>query len=111
VNSIVVGRSDATLGRHHRTTPAVRRITIGRAHVPDLLAARHLREVRQRAGLSQTRLAAVTGIAQPIISKYEHGSRWASPAAIRRLLDGIAALKQGNDLDALVDWPPDPKEN
>jgi predicted nucleotidyltransferase len=44
-----------------------------------------IRAERERAGLSQARLAALAGIAQSNLSAYERGSRTASPAMIERI--------------------------
>ena len=51
--------------------------------------ARRIREQRERAGLSQSELAAASGIAQPNISAYESGQVTPRPETIERLFAGM----------------------
>jgi len=44
-----------------------------------------IRELRQRAGLTQRELAELSGVAQPNIAAYENGSRRPSAAMLERL--------------------------
>ncbi|MGK2957799.1 MAG: helix-turn-helix domain-containing protein [Acidimicrobiales bacterium] len=46
-----------------------------------------LKEVRRRAGLTQTELARRAGTTQPVISAYEHGRRDPSYATLRRFIE------------------------
>ncbi|MGK2959345.1 MAG: helix-turn-helix domain-containing protein [Acidimicrobiales bacterium] len=46
-----------------------------------------LKEVRRRAGLTQTELARRAGTSQPVISAYEHGRRDPSYATLRRFIE------------------------
>ena len=48
-----------------------------------------LRSARLRAGISQTQLAARSGISQSVISAYESGRREPSVAALRRLATAL----------------------
>jgi transcriptional regulator with XRE-family HTH domain len=48
--------------------------------------AQVLRAVRTRRGLSQTRLAALAGTSQPVISAYERGRRDPTVGTLRRLV-------------------------
>jgi transcriptional regulator with XRE-family HTH domain len=50
-----------------------------------------LYSARKRAGLSQSQLAARSGIAQSVISAYESGRREPSVAALRRLGTAIGS--------------------
>jgi len=54
---------------------------------PRLLAARLLREARQRRGLSQTELARRAGVAQSVISAYESGRRQPALPMLVRLIE------------------------
>jgi len=51
-----------------------------------------LRELRERAGLSQVQLAARSGVAQPNIAAYESGRRNPSDAMIDRLRSAMRPL-------------------
>lgn len=50
-----------------------------------------LREARDRAGLTQSQLAASTAIAQPNISAYERGARSPTVRTLVTLLDACGA--------------------
>lgn len=54
------------------------------------MAAVTVREIRQRAGLSQRELASLSGVAQPNIAAYESGARTPSEKMLARI---IAAAK------------------
>lgn len=60
-------------------------------------AARLLRQARARAGLSQRDLAAVTGIAQPMISTIERGLQDPRHGTLERLLRAC-----GQELDLVL---------
>jgi len=49
----------------------------------------HLRDLRQRAVLSQEQLAERSGVARDTISKLETGQRKAYPKTIRKLATGL----------------------
>lgn len=51
-----------------------------------------LRELRERAGLSQSQLALRSGVAQPNIAAYESGRRNPSPAMVGRLRSAMRPL-------------------
>ncbi|QAY59241.1 XRE family transcriptional regulator [Microbacterium protaetiae] len=51
-----------------------------------------LRELRERAGLSQSQLAARSGVAQPNIAAYESGRRIPSAAMVDRLRSAMCPL-------------------
>ncbi|MCL1839195.1 MAG: XRE family transcriptional regulator [Propionibacteriaceae bacterium] len=53
-----------------------------------------IRELREKAGLSQARLAALTGIAQSNLCAYESGARKASPAMRKRIADAMIRPSQ-----------------
>lgn len=54
------------------------------------MAAVSVRQIRQKAGLSQRELAALSGVAQPNIAAYESGARTPSEKMLARM---IAAAK------------------
>ena len=69
-----------------------------------------LKEVRRRAGLTQTELARRAGTSQPVISAYEHGRRDPGYATLRRFVEAAgerlhlsAAPTRGGDLPPPVD--------
>lgn len=74
-------------------------------------AARILREARQRAGLSQTELARRLGTKQPVIARWETGTRSPSYAALRAALAAagfeldcrLVAVDRGEDA-LLKEW-------
>lgn len=51
-----------------------------------------IRELREKAGLSQAQLASRSGVAQPNIAAYESGRRKPSPMMIERLKNAIRPL-------------------
>ncbi len=54
----------------------------------------HLRDLRQRAVLSQEQLAERSGVARDTISKLETGQRKAYPKTIRKLAAGLEVEPQ-----------------
>jgi transcriptional regulator with XRE-family HTH domain len=75
------------------------------------VAGHLVRMARERAGMSQGQLAKASGVAQPLISRYEAG--WVQPSlpTLQRLIRGAgAALTIGFDGWRLVDTRRGPTE-
>ncbi|ROS27970.1 helix-turn-helix domain-containing protein [Cellulomonas sp. PhB150] len=59
-----------------------------------------IRATRERAGLSQARLAALAGTSQPAVSRYEAGTASPSMATLERLMAAMGARLEVQVVDA-----------
>jgi hypothetical protein len=72
-------------------------------------AAKVIRDVRRRQGLTQAQLAQRAGTSQPVISAYEHGRRDPGVETLRKLVEAgderlrIDAVAPGPDLPPPAD--------
>jgi len=67
-------------------------------HVSDDIA-RLIREIRERAGLSQEKFAAKLGVTFPTVSRWEHGRARPSPLALKQIENMLRKLgDKGHDL-------------
>jgi putative transcriptional regulator len=61
--------------------------------------SRLVRELRERLGLTQEKLAAKLGVTFPTINRWENGRTQPSPLAVQRIEDLLRAMGQrGDDL-------------
>ena len=69
-------------------------------------AARVIRDVRRRQGLTQTQLAQRSGTSQPVISAYEHGRRDPGYETLRRLVEAAGEQLRVDAVAPTSDLPP-----
>jgi transcriptional regulator with XRE-family HTH domain len=69
-------------------------------------AARLIRDVRRRRGLTQAELARRAGTSQPVVSAYEHGHRDPSVTTLRRLIEASGERLRVDSIAATSDLPP-----
>lgn len=71
----------------------------GRMNVAKPLAARMVRDVRMRLGLTQEKFASKLGVSFPTVSRWENGRSAPSPLAFRQLEEVVKELEEaGEDL-------------
>jgi uncharacterized protein len=69
-------------------------------------AAKVIRDVRRRQGLTQAELAQRAGTSQPVISAYEHGRRDPGYAMLRKLVEAAGERLRVDAAPPPPDLPP-----
>jgi transcriptional regulator with XRE-family HTH domain len=89
-----------------RATGLVVRVIDNPIYSTAVSAARVVREVRRRQGLTQQQLARRAGTSQPVISAYEHGRRDPGYAMLRKLVEAAGERLRVDAVPPGPDLPP-----